>query len=53
MTARSTPSTASMAAMTGRMGRLMEAAPAMTRDVAMRTKFAAARAARTAACPVA
>ena len=42
-----------MAAMTGMMGRLMEAAPAMTRDAAMRTKFAAARAARTAACPVA
>ena len=53
MTARSTPSTASRAAMTGMMGRLMEAAPAMTRDAAMRTKFAAARAARTAACPVA
>lgn len=53
MTARNTPSTASMAAMTGMMGRLMEAAPAMTRDAAMRTKFAATRAARTAACPVA
>ena len=41
------------APMTARMGRLMEAAPAMTRDAAMRTKFAATRAARTAACPVA
>ena len=49
MAARSTPSTASMATMTGMMGRLMEAAPAMARDTLVRAKFAAARAARMAA----
>lgn len=46
MTARSTPSTAIMAAMIGRTGRLMEAAPAAMRDAAARTRFAAARATR-------
>ena len=46
MTARSTPSTAISAAMIGRTGKLMEAAPAATRDTAARTRFTAARATR-------
>ena len=53
MTARSTPSTAISAAMTGTMGRLMEAAPAAMRDAAARTRFTAARATRAPVVPTA
>ena len=49
MTARSTPSTAISAAMTGTMGRLMEA----MRDAAARTRFTAARATRAPVVPTA